>query len=132
MTQAQLLVMNQTGIPLAYDFPKEEEPGLSTGTIAFIIVFGLIGLIVLLGQVVELSSLGDKPALEGVDPDFALLPVHKRKEKWALCFLSFSFFYNVRKLCTISGGDGGNVNVLNGARVLSMCWVVLGHAFAFS
>ena len=117
---------------LYYEFPKEEEPALSKGSIAFIIVFGLIGLVVLLGQAVELSSLGNKRELEQADPDFALLPVHKRKEKWALFFLSFAFFYNVRKLCTVGGGDGGNVSVLNGVRVLSMCWVVLGHAFAFS
>ena len=132
MVEAQAMVLNKTGLRLAYSFPKEEEAALDSGAIALIVVFGLIGLIVLLGQIVELSSLGNKRLLEQQDPDFALLPVHKRKEKWALFFLSFAFFYNVRKLCTVGAGDGGNISVLNGVRVLSMCWVVLGHAFIFT
>ena len=113
-------------------FPYEELPEYNGSAYALISFIALLTLLGLLGIFVELTPLGDKrPGELGAanlrDPRRGL-SLEQRKRTWALLLLSFSFSYNLKKLCKLQGADRGkSVAVLNGVRVLSLCWIIMGH-----
>ncbi|XP_070533929.1 nose resistant to fluoxetine protein 6-like [Ptychodera flava] len=46
--------------------------------------------------------------------------------------ISFSVVTNGRKLLGTSSGNAGTISSINGIRVISMMWVILGHSYYFS
>ena len=113
-------------------FPYEELPEFNASAYTLLSFIALLALFALLGIFVELTPLGDKRAADLViqnsrDPR-RRISLEQRKQKWALMLLSFSFSYNLKKLCKVQGADRGkSIAVLNGVRVLSLCWIIMGH-----
>jgi len=60
------------------------------------------------------------------------MKIEDRKSKLGLLLYSFSFVSNIEKLFTVTHKGDQNLAVLNGVRVLSIGWVIVGHAFAFA
>ena len=82
-----------------------------------VIIFGLIGIFT------EYSTLFEKSDS---------VPTQKKEErltKLGQFFFSFSFKNNIEKLLQVSDRGDSNLKVINGVRVLSICWVSLGHSF---
>ncbi|XP_070533927.1 nose resistant to fluoxetine protein 6-like [Ptychodera flava] len=46
--------------------------------------------------------------------------------------ISFSVVANGRKLLNTSSGSSGTISSINGVRVISMMWIMLGHSYYFS
>ena len=104
-----------------------ETSPLDDGAIVAISILSLVGGISLFGTIIQLTSIGNKPGTQLMQEDVDA-PLHKMKQKWALSFLAFSFPYNMKKLCTQAEAEE-NLRVLNGVRVLSMAYVVIGHSY---
>ena len=57
--------------------------------------------------------------------------IEDSKTKWALALHSFNPVVNLQKLFTVKESGDKALNVLNGVRVLSICWIILSHSFVF-
>jgi peptidoglycan/LPS O-acetylase OafA/YrhL len=100
---------------------------LSAGAISMICLISLVLLLWILGIVVEYTSLGDKRNYENDLP----AKIEDRKTKVALFLYSFNPIFNLNKLVTVKEGGDQRLAVLNGVRVLSIWWVIVGHGFSF-
>ena len=59
-----------------------------------------------------------------------ILPViHIFAETIFSVLMCFSLLTNTRRLLSVSGGGEGHLDAVHGVRFLSMCWVILGHAY---
>ena len=85
----------------------------------------------MIGIFVEYTPLFGKPNYEGISAeddskrDKELL---RSKNNLGLFFLSFSVSRNLKKMFYTPQRKGDNLTVLNGVRVISMYFVVLGHS----
>ena len=92
------------------------------------IIFFIV-LLWVLGIVVQYTNLGNKLPVQNGDDTTS--KVEERKTKWALLLYSFSPINNLEKLFTVKEGGDQTLAVLNGVRVLSIGWVIVGHGFSF-
>mmetsp|Transcript_23190 Transcript_23190/g.25732 ORF Transcript_23190/g.25732 Transcript_23190/m.25732 type:complete len:519 (+) Transcript_23190:580-2136(+) len=76
-----------------------------------------------MGVIIQHIPIFDKP---GADPQEK---PEKRMSPIGLALLSFSFQNNITKLFEVSNKGDNDLKVLNGIRVFSMAWIVVGHAF---
>mmetsp|Transcript_9091 Transcript_9091/g.8677 ORF Transcript_9091/g.8677 Transcript_9091/m.8677 type:complete len:382 (+) Transcript_9091:397-1542(+) len=105
--------------------PKEVlAESMSTGAIIILVVTGFIVLLWLLGMLVSYTNIGN-------NGNFRSDKIEDRKMAWALALHSWNPIVNLQKLFTVKDGGDKTLNVLNGVRVLSIGWVILGHSFAF-
>eukprot|EP01097_Dermamoeba_algensis_P005265 TRINITY_DN3341_c0_g1_i1.p1 TRINITY_DN3341_c0_g1~~TRINITY_DN3341_c0_g1_i1.p1 ORF type:complete len:724 (+),score=220.57 TRINITY_DN3341_c0_g1_i1:71-2242(+) len=114
------------------------KPELDRDGIAGIVVLSVMGLVVLLctafhycypngGVIVTASS--------SIPENLALLNETQKSNpttysKLFLAVRSFSILYNLPRL--LDSGGRGQMTSLNGARVVSICWVILCHTFIWS
>lgn len=101
----------------------------SAGTYVMFSIITLLVVFMILGIVVQYTKIGDLPSIF-----FAgrADKVEDRKNKIALFFYSFNPIVNLQKLFTVKESVDKRLDVLNGVRVLSIGWVVLGHGFSFA
>jgi hypothetical protein len=118
------------------NFPEQEHPNAAApGRIVGYILFGTITLCCLLGLLTEYSFFMGGSGILGVDKD-ELNDKNKDEElmseKNAIgkFFLCFSFSRNIRKIWYTPTPKDNRLGVFNGVRVLSIFYVMLGHAFA--
>ena len=78
---------------------------------------------------VEFTSLWNHERITVNDQE--KLKIEDYKTKCGLFFYSFSPVNNIKKLFTINKSGDQSLTVLNGIRVISMCWVIIGHSFNF-
>lgn len=99
----------------------------SAGAIFYIIVLCFIMLLWISGMIVQYTKLLDKQDYN----DESVVKLEERKSKLGLFFLSWSPALNAEKLFTVKPSGDQTLNSLNGVRVLSICWVIVGHGFGF-
>ena len=115
-------------------FSNIEVPGtidrsLSAGAWVMLFVIFTIFLFFIAGIVITYTRIGDNLSIRnGAEASSKL---EERKTKWAMIFVSFNPLLNTKKIVTVKQGGDQTLTVLNGVRVLSMAWVIVGHAFVF-
>lgn len=125
---SQAIVKASDGlIGSAYFYFAEETTPKMTGWRVFgIIFFTLLAAVCVFGVVVEYTGIFDKYR---PDPENPPKDVVEHKTVLGKAFVAFSPARNMRKLFYSPFNDKDNLKVLNGVRVLSMLYVVLGHAY---
>ena len=122
--QEKLEEAGMKGMSLSVTLPfVEVDHSLSTGAWIVIALTALVVVMGLVGIACEYLPIFEKP--ESVPT----MKIEDRKSRLGLLFYSFSFKNNVQKLFEVSDRGDANLKVFNGIRVLSICWVVVGHAF---
>ena len=112
------------------EFPKQvQSSGLDAKAWIMILVIIFLIMLWILGVVVEFTSFGDHSPLSEYEKEH--MKIEERKSKLGLLFYSFSPANNIKKLFTVSKKGDQSLAVLNGVRVLSIGWVVVGHSFNF-
>ena len=112
------------------EFPKQvQSSGLDAKAWVMILVIIFLIMLWILGVVVEFTSFGDHSPLSEYEKEH--MKIEDRKSKLGLLFYSFSPINNIKKLFTVSKKGDQSLAVLNGVRVLSIGWVVVGHSFNF-
>ena len=110
-----------------YDPVAADEAPLTSGAKAMVGVLCVIGVLGLIGMVVENTTMCDHSHANPEEQK-----VEKNKTKVGLFFLSFSFMGNLKRLFSITdGGKEAELSVLNGVRFFSMCYVIYGHSFFY-
>ena len=117
--------MNITGMEVKVILPYSAsvDHSLSTGAIIVILLTSLIVILGIIGIFVEYFPLFEKPQSLPTEK------IEERKTKLGLLFYSFSFKNNLQKLFEVSDRGDANLKILNGIRVLSICWITVGHTF---
>eukprot|EP00343_Euplotes_focardii_P007471 CAMPEP_0205818724 /NCGR_PEP_ID=MMETSP0206-20130828/748_1 /ASSEMBLY_ACC=CAM_ASM_000279 /TAXON_ID=36767 /ORGANISM="Euplotes focardii, Strain TN1" /LENGTH=582 /DNA_ID=CAMNT_0053111403 /DNA_START=329 /DNA_END=2077 /DNA_ORIENTATION=+ len=107
--------------------PREvNAQSMSSGAITVLVIIGVIVLFWFIGMIITYTKVGDQYS----DPN-GDAKIEDKKAPWALIFHSFNPIVNLQKLFTVKEGGDTTLDVLNGVRVLSICWIILGHSFAF-
>jgi len=101
----------------------------SPGTWVFVSIICLFLTFALFGIIVQYTAFGDIQVPFGVDPES--VPIEKRKGKLELFFYCFNPFANLLKIFTVQEGGDQTLTVLNGVRVLSIWWVIVGQSFSY-
>ncbi|CAI2359170.1 unnamed protein product [Moneuplotes crassus] len=97
---------------------------MSTGAILVLIFTGFVGLLWFCGILITYTNIGS-------NGNFRSNKIEERKTTWALALHSWNPIFNLQKLFTVKEEGDKTLSVLNGVRVLSIGWVILGHSFAF-
>jgi hypothetical protein len=103
---------------------------LIVGTWIVISIIILAALLWVTGIVVQYTNIGNKRyILNGEnEPE----NIEDKKTRLTLFFYSWSPIVNFKKLVTVKQGGDQRLSVLNGVRVLSIGWVIVGHGFGFA
>ena len=110
----------------SFSFTKEEKVDMNGWRVTGITFFSLLACVCIVGMVVEYTSLFDRYKSHVTEPS---KDVAQDKNLIGKIFIAFSPSRNLIKLFYSPFNDKDNLKVLNGVRVLSMLYVVFGHAY---
>ena len=122
------------------DFIHENYNNLDSRAIVMVIVCLLIGLACVVGTTLDVftTKVNKKTeeakalvsAEETQKPDFS---TYMSSDNFLKALLCFSVYTNFKKLVTSRSsektGEKNRLDLLNGVRVMSLCWVIMGHTF---
>ncbi|CAI2387450.1 unnamed protein product [Moneuplotes crassus] len=105
--------------------PKLFNTDLNAGAIIMILIIAFLVFLWIAGIIVAYTKIGDKFCESREETK-----IHERKSKWALALYSFNPFSNLNKIVSVDTEGDKTLWVLNGVRVFSMAWVIIGHSFS--
>ena len=111
-------------------FESRETFSPSGSDIALYVFFSILAVLFIVGIVVEYTPLFGKTNYQNISEDDDSKrdkEIIKSKDQLGLFFLSFSPVRNLRKMFYTPQRKDDYLTVLNGIRVISMYYVVLGH-----
>ena len=129
---SELSLSLSAGSPFNIVFPKEVYDEncfhLSSGAIGMTVFICMLSMLVLMGTFIELA---DVPRLKNLKQE-AVLDTPPAQPSFPIKFLlCFSLYSNTKKLFDSRSaerlGNRETLDVLNGIRVMSIGWVILGH-----
>ena len=137
INSTEILVASQATISCT----NSKTPDMSAGAIVMVAVTTIFLVLVVGGTILDwlLSEVSCKKdstdSVNGVDAKLVLLEKEKSKSKCSgvspLDFVTpFSLFQTIPTLLATKQGPSV-ITCLNGLRVISMTWVILGHSFSF-
>ena len=127
-------LFNVSGLALSTKFedPELQHPDLDGGGVFILILVCFLLLLCVLGTALETyDMIGLKKNTEDADAYQQIPEVQPEKEptKIVLFLKSFSLITNAQKIFSFKPSGDQNLDIFNGVRFLSMCWVILGHTY---
>ena len=129
-------IYNTSGIQVQSNFkdPDLQHPDLDGGAYFVIIIVCFLLLLVVLGTVIEIYNMigkkvekDDNLAYQQINEES---PIKESKLVKLVVFLkAFSLIANAEKVFSLKPTSDQNLDIFNGVRFLSMCWVILGHTY---
>ncbi|CAF4423668.1 unnamed protein product, partial [Adineta steineri] len=129
--------------------PPNGQKGLTNGAIATIVILSLLGLLVLVGTIIDLISMLKFNIVHNriipnntynhlVDDDDNEITIQSETHRTPkILFLAeFSALKSLRRIFTLEQKTSDDTNdsflFINGIRVLSLCWIIIGHSLLFN
>lgn len=112
-------------------FPTQvnESTSKNAGFWVTMFIFAMIVTFMMIGLLVEFTDAANKRVL--TQDEKKLLRLEDQKTKIGMFFYSWSPANNIVKLFTVDHNADNKLAILNGMRVISISWVILGHAYSF-
>ncbi|CAF0927550.1 unnamed protein product [Adineta steineri] len=142
------LSITQENLVCSSDLPNGQK-GLTNGAIATIAILSLLGLLVLVGTIIDLISMlkfnivhnriiSNNTYNHLVDDDDNEITTQSETHRTSkILFLAeFSALKSLRRIFTLEQKTNDDTNdsflFINGIRVLSLCWIIIGHSLLFN
>ncbi|CAF1073401.1 unnamed protein product [Adineta steineri] len=141
------LSITQENLVCSNDLPNGQK-GLTNGAIATIVILSLLGLLVLVGTIIDLISMlkfnivhnriiSNNTYNHLVDDDNEITTQSETHRTSKILFLAeFSALKSLRRIFTLEQKTNDDTNdsflFINGIRVLSLCWIIIGHSLLFN
>lgn len=126
VSQALISIGGGSVYDAEFKIPKDIKVDINGWRILGFIFFFALAALCLLGTIVEYTTMFDRYSSRNKEPPKD--PAHK-KTILGKAIISFSPTRNIYKLFYSEFDDKDNLRVLNGVRVLSMLYVIFGHAY---
>ena len=127
-------LLNVPGLALSTKFedPELQYPDLDAGGVFILILVCFLLLLCVLGTTLETyDMIAVKKNIEVADAYRQIVEEKYDEEprKIVLFLKCFSLITNAQKVFSLKPSGDQNLDIFNGVRFLSMCWVVVGHTY---
>ena len=107
---------------------------LNAGAIVMLVICVILGVVMAAGTIIDLNGkfewFGSGKERRSEEKEGLVRAKEGKRERWVEVLVCFSVYTNYQKLLAArSGSRKDTLEILNGIRVMSMGWVILGHVY---